>query len=364
MAAAETSGQHNLAIADGIHRRSVVIDGLVVSKWGRDVFEALHAAGVTAANCTCCVWENFAETMANIGTFYSWLDEHADIIRLVRTAADIEASKKEKRVGIILGFQNTSSIEDKLGRLRLYKELGVGIIQMTYNTQNLAGAGCYEPRDSGLSGFGHALLAEMNRIGIVVDLSHVGAQTSREIIMASSKPVVYSHIAPAALKQHPRNKSDEEIRFLTSQGGFVGVTPFPWFLANGNDSTLEDYLDAIDYVVAIAGENNVGIGTDFMEGHGPEFVEWIMRDKGYGRPLVDISDILQPTFPKGIATIREFPHVTEAMVSRGWPAARIEKIIGKLASSSPRGVGRLKFCVAGSSAAAICGTTASSGEAV
>src|SRR6266478_9036132 len=129
----------------GIHDSLTVIDGLVISKWSRAVFADIRKGGLTAANCTCSIWE----------------------------------------------------------------ELGVGVVQITYNTQNLAGSGCYERRDTGLSGFGHEVVAEMNRVGILCDLSHVGTVTSREVIVASKRPTAYTHILPAALKAHPRNKSDE-----------------------------------------------------------------------------------------------------------------------------------------------------------
>src|SRR5215471_1047684 len=175
------------------------------------------------------------------------------------------SAKAEGRTGIILGFQNTSALEDQIGYISLFKDLGVGIMQITYNTQNLAGAGCYEPRDAGLSGFGREVVAEMNRVGVLCDLSHVGALTSRDVILASNRPVAYTHIMPAALKAHPRNKSDEEIRFIADHDGFVGVTMFPPFLARGNDATVNDYIAAIGYVIRIAGEDNVGIGTDFTQ---------------------------------------------------------------------------------------------------
>ena len=175
----------------------------------------------------------------------------------------------------MLGFQNVSAFEDQLGYIRLFKELGVGIVQMAYNTQNLIGSGCYEANDGGLSDFGHEAVAEMNRVGIMCDLSHVGPQTSEDVIRASAAPVCYSHIAPAGLKAHPRNKSDEQIRFIVEHGGFVGVTMFPPFLRRGTDSTVDDYVEAIDYVINIAGEDAVGYGTDFTQGHGAPFFDWI-----------------------------------------------------------------------------------------
>ena len=197
-------------------------------------------------------------------------------------------------------------------------------MQLCYNTQNLVGTGCYE-RDSGLSGYGHELVAEMNRVGVLVDLSHVGPLTSKETILASTKPVCYSHTLPAGLKQHPRNKSDEELKFIVEHGGFVGVTMFPPFLRRGIESTVHDYVEAFDYVINLVGEDSVGIGTDFTQGYDKGFFDWITMDKGRYRKLTEFGTILNP---EGIRTIGEFPNLTAAMESAGWPASRIEKIIG------------------------------------
>ena len=245
----------------------------------------------------------------------------------MRTTADIRRAKAEGRTGIILGFQNTSAFEDQVGCIALFKELGVGVVQITYNTQNLAGASCYERRDTGLSGFGYEVVAEMNRVGILCDLSHVGAATSRDVILASKRPVAYTHILPAALKAHPRNKSDEEIRFIVEHGGFVGVTMFPPFLANGNNSTVEDYVSAIDYVIRIAGEENVGIGTDFTQDQDDAFFEYICHDKGNGwRVTGPLGDVVNPA---GMRTIGEFSNLTAAMERAGWPETKIRKIMGE-----------------------------------
>jgi membrane dipeptidase len=309
-----------------LHDELVVIDGLIVSNWSRDVFEDMRRGGLTAANCTCSVWENFAETMRNIGAWKRWFVEDADLIMPVRRAADIDEAKRAGKTGIILGFQNTSAFEDQLSYVPLFKELGVGIAQITYNTQNLAGSGCYETRDRGLSDFGREVVAEMNRVGMLCDLSHVGPVTSREVILASTRPVAYTHILPAALKAHPRNKTDEEIRFIVERGGFVGVTMFPPFLASGNDATVDDYVGAIDYVIGIAGEDNVGIGTDFTQDHDRSFFEWITRDKGYARRLVEFNDVVNPL---GIRRIGEFPNLTAAMQRAGWSDSKIAQIMGQ-----------------------------------
>ena len=309
-----------------LHDELIVIDGLIVSNWSRAVFEDMRRGGLTAANCTCCVWENFAGTMRNIGAWQRWFAENADLIVPVRRVADIEAAKGAGKTGIILGFQNTSAFEDQLSNVALFKELGVGIAQLTYNTQNLVGSGCYETRDGGLSDFGREGVAEMNRVGMLCDLSHVGPVTSRDVILASKRPAAYTHILPAALKAHPRNKTDEEIRFIVDRGGFVGVTMFPPFLAAGNNATIEDYVKAIDYVIGIAGEDNVGIGTDFTQDHDRSFFEWITHDKGYARRLIEFPEMVNPL---GIRRIGEFPNLTAAMQRAGWSEAKLAKIMGR-----------------------------------
>lgn len=308
-----------------LHDRSIVIDGLIISDFGRPVFEDMRKGGLTAANCTCCVWENFTETMRNVMRWKAYFREHADLITQIYTTADIRAAKEAGKTGIILGWQNITGIEDQIGYLGLFKELGVGIIQMAYNTQNLVGTGCYESQDGGLSDFGHDVLAEMNRLGILADLSHVGPKTSADVILASKQRVAYSHCLPAGLKAHPRNKSDEQLRFIAERDGFVGVTMFPPFLRRGPESTVDDYVEAIEYVLNLCGEDKVGIGTDFTQGYGRPFFDWITHDKGYGRRLTDFGEVINP---EGLRTIGEWPNLTAAMERRGWPDARIERVIG------------------------------------
>jgi len=202
--------------------------------------------------------------------------------------------------------------------------MGVRVVQLCYNTQNLIGTGCYE-RDGGLSGFGREAIAEMNRVGIMVDLSHVGGNTSEEAILASTKPVCYSHCLPSGLKEHPRNKSDEQLRFIADRGGFIGVTMFPPFLKRGIEATVDDYVEAIDYVINLVGEDCVGIGTDFTQGYDKGFFDWITHDKGRHRRLTNFGKIINP---EGIRTIGEFPNLTAAMEKAGWTEARIRKVMG------------------------------------
>ncbi|MBP32392.1 dipeptidase [Methylobacterium sp.] len=312
--------------SNDLHQDLVVFDGLVISNWNRAVFEDMRTGGLTAANCTCSVWENFAETMRNIAHWNRHFADHSDILTKARSVADIRAAKLAGRTAIVLGFQNTSAFEDQLGYIELFKDMGVGIAQMTYNTQNLSGCGCYESIDRGLSDFGHDVVAEMNRVGMMCDLSHVGGRTARDVIDASKKPVCFSHCLPAALKTHPRNKSDEDLRYIVDRGGFVGVTMFSAFLPKGTDSTVDDYVAAMDYVIDLVGEDAIGFGTDFTQGYGKSFFDWLNHDKGHGRKLTDFGRV---TNPKGFESIGQYPNLTAAMEKAGWPLGRIRKVMGE-----------------------------------
>lgn len=311
--------------AHQIYKKSIVVDGLIISRWGEDIFREMHISGLTAANCTCSVWENFEETVRNIVKWHNWFREFPQYITKAESVADIRAAKDAGKTAIILGMQNTSAFEDQLGYIEILKKLGVGIAQMTYNTQNWVGSGCYESRDSGLSDFGREVVAEMNRVGMLCDLSHVGPKTSRDVIDASTRPVAYSHCLPSGLKVHRRNKSDDELRYIVDKGGFVGVTMFPPFLPKGINSNIDDYIAAIDYVINLVGENSVGIGTDFTQGYDNEFFDWITHDKGFGRPLTTFGEVVNP---EGIREIRDFPNLAAAMERAGWSSGKIENILG------------------------------------
>lgn len=314
--------------AASLHQSSIVIDGLVISNWSRDVFDQMHHGGLTAANCTCSIWEGFNETMGNIAQWKKDLAENADILTQVHSAADIRRAKAENKVGIVLGWQNTFAIEQNLDHLRLFRDLGVRVIQLTYNTQNLVGSGCWESRDSGLSDYGRDMIDLMNELGVLVDLSHVGDTTSSDAIKHSQKPVAYTHCFPNALLDHPRNKSDVMLKMLAEKGGFVGVVAYTPFMPKGDDSTVEDVLDGFEYMIDQVGEDQVGIGTDFTQGWDTAFFHYLRSDKGLGRPLSKPM-AKRPDNPIGLDGPAEYPNLTAAMVQRGWNESRIRKILGE-----------------------------------
>jgi membrane dipeptidase len=308
------------------HDGAIVIDGLNVSEWSPAVFSAMQRGGVTAANCTCCIWEGFHDTMRQVAQWKRWFGENADVITQVYDVEDIHRAKRERRVGIILGWQNTSGFDDHLPFVSLFAELGLRIVQLTYNTANSVGCGCYESRDGGLTDFGRELVDALNRAGILIDLSHVGTHTARDAIHASARPVAYTHTLPAAQRAHPRNKTDEELKLIANHDGFVGLTFFPPLLRRGPESTIDDYLDAAEHVMNLVGEAQVGIGTDFTENRPAEFFEYISHDKGAGRRLVDFGEI---AFAEGLRSVADLPNLTLAMQRRGWADERTRGFLGE-----------------------------------
>jgi membrane dipeptidase len=305
-----------------LHRDMVVIDGLIIAKWSRQVFEDMAAGGLTAANCTCAVREGFVDTMANVAAWKRWLTENDDILLQVHGVEDIRRAKREGRVGIILGWQNTFAIEGELDRLRLFRDLGVRFMQLTYNTQNLVGSGCWESVDRGFSDYGRDVVDEMNALGIAIDLSHVGENTAADAIAHSKKPVAFTHCVPKGLLDMPRNKSDDLLKATADKGGFVGFAPYGPFLPTGEASTIDDCVVGMEYTIDLVGEDAFGIGTDFTQGHGDAFFAWLRHDKGNGRNLVKRLSGMPPN-PAGLDGPKDYPNLTACMLKRGWSETRI-----------------------------------------
>lgn len=323
-------------MTSALHQDLTVFDGLVLTSGGREELELMRAGGLTAANFTCSVWEGFRPTMERIARWKMSLTENADLARLALTAADIEAAKREGRIAVVLGWQNTAAIEDQIPFLELFRDVGVRVVQLTYNTQNLVGSGCYESRDSGLSDFGREVVAELNRLRILIDLSHVGPQTSQDALTCSRQPVCYSHVAARALKDHPRNKTDAELRRMADAGGFIGATFFTSFLRRGEEATLDDFLEVIEHIIGVAGEESVGFGTDSRRRYESWSIYWKesdpadppywTHDKGYARQL---TRFIPRRAPIGYADYSSYPAITAAMEARGWPETRIRRVMGE-----------------------------------
>ncbi|KAF2171639.1 hypothetical protein M409DRAFT_63272 [Zasmidium cellare ATCC 36951] len=313
-----------------IYASAIHFDGLNICNWSREIFQSWHNGGITGVSCTCGLWEGLRGSLANFVQWKTWFEQHSDLIVQAQSVADIRGAKKDGKTAVLLSWQNPAGIEDQLTYLRVFQDLGVRKMQLTYNTQNYSGAGYTELHDSGLTGFGREVVDEMARLCIVVDLSHVGPKTSEDAINYSptDKPPCFSHILPGGLKDHPRNKSDHLIRLIGSKGGFVGLSQFGPHMKRGNDSTVDDYVDALDYVISLIGEDLVGIGSDASEGHGrpSEFMAWCNKDKGYARQLTPWGS---QKVVKPLGLLKDRAELACAMARKGWSEAKMRKVLGE-----------------------------------
>lgn len=330
-------------LAKELYDSEIVIDGLNVSNWeSPDVFKSLRAGKVTAINATVATWENFSETLDNISAWGPRFRRYGETVTQIRNIADIFEAKKNNKTGVILGFQNSSPIENRLERLELFQRLGVRIIQITYHEANLLGSGCYERYDYGLTYFGVDAVREMNRLGILIDLSHVGIQTTMDTIELSEKPVSVTH---ANLKSHldrARNKVDDAMKLLAEKGGVIGATCINSMLSAGQEATVQDYVDVIDDMVEKLGIDHVGIGTDYTQNQGEAFWRYISSQQGTSFPLKAISkqadgqsvypDMVnlakQRYYPIGLETPDKLPLLTELFLAKGYKKDEISKLLG------------------------------------
>ena len=312
-----------------IYTESVVFDGLNVSNWDSpEVYNSLRAGQVTGINATIAIWENYRETMDNLAAWIHRFDSHAETLAQAGSVADILQAKEQGKTGVVLGWQNASPIENDLNRLALFHRLGVRIIQITYNERNLVGNGCYERTDDGLSNFGQDVVREMNRLGMLIDLSHVGERTTLEAAELSEQPVACTHANARAFFDHPRNKTDDALRLITERGGVIGANAFPPFLRNGFESTLLDYVDAIDDLVERVGIDHVGIGTDYTQNQPRAFFDWIFSQQGTKRRDASNAYPENLLHPAGMETPDSLSNVASELLNRGYSAQDVSKVLG------------------------------------
>ncbi|RKX79141.1 MAG: peptidase M19, partial [Spirochaetes bacterium] len=304
--------------------KEIFIDGLNASFFlNPNVFRNLKKGNVTAVNGTIAAWHNFTETMEMIGSLMTILDASKDSIFLVERAVDIVDAKRTGRTGFIMGFQDTAPLEGKLYTLRLFQKLGIRVIQLTYNTTNLVGSG-FMTKDEGITSFGQEVIEEMNRLGILIDISHCGEKTSAMAVEISVKPLAVTHANPYSFCPHPRNKSDSVLKAVAKKGGVVGINAFPAMLKTSGQASLEDYLNAIDYTVNLIGIDHTALGPDFMEEMPNEIADIVLKDI----PAETREKMKKMPALKNFESISKAPEVTDGLFRRGYSEDEVRKIIG------------------------------------
>ncbi len=307
------------------------IDGLQYCNWNRATFEQMRAGGLNAAHVTIAYWENARETLSNIGHWNQLFERYGDLVMPVREAQDILVARQQDKVGIVFGFQNCSPIEDDISLVEVFYQLGVRIMQLTYNNQSLLGAGCYEDHDAGITRFGKVVIEEMNRVGMVVDMSHSAERSTLEAIELSTRPITISHANPAFFHPARRNKSDKVISALAESGGMLGLSLYPFHLKNGSDCSLEDFCTMVARTVDTMGVDRVGIGSDLCLGQDLAVLEWMRngrwsKDKDYGEGSAADADWPEP--PAWFGTSADFPNITRGLADTGFQQQDIDKIMG------------------------------------
>lgn len=310
---------------------AIVIDGLQYSNWDREIFEQMRAGGLDAVHATTAYWEQTRELLSNLGRWNRLFEDHADLIRPVETAADIRAARAEGRTAILFGLQNCSPIEDDIDMVALLKRLNVHIMQLSYNNQSLICAGCYEDRDPGISRFGRQVIAEMNRVGMVIDMSHSAEFSTLEAIRLSERPIVISHANPLFFRDARRNKSERVLTALADSGGLLGFSCYPFHLRNGADCTLEEFTEMIAHTVDLMGIEHVGIGTDLCQKQPLSVLEWMrngrwsrVKDYGEGSP----SNAAWPPPLSWLRSAADFPNIAAGLRERGFTADEVNRIMG------------------------------------
>ncbi|MEO5832594.1 MAG: membrane dipeptidase [Nakamurella sp.] len=309
------------------HDALLVVDGLQINNWDRKVLQELAAGGVTGVNATCAVWEGPNDTLRNIGNWLQLARENSDLVTLVTTTAEIVKAKADGRVAVLLGFQNTSSFGDDYQLVEVFHRLGVKIAQLTYNIQNLVGGACYEPADSGLTRFGGHIVDEMNRVGMLIDLSHVGNRTSRDTIDASRVPVAITHSNPTWFVDSPRNKPDDVINALAARGGVIGCCLYPNVIG-GEFTTQQEFCEMIARLVEQIGAEHVAIGSDCTRNWDAEFVGWL-RNGRWQPPAANPVEPVWPAWPSWFAGPEDFPHLTEGLTEVGLADTEVAGILGE-----------------------------------
>jgi membrane dipeptidase len=318
---------------DAVYQRSIVMDGSIAPKMDDAQIARMKASGVTAVNWTVCLpWHGLVGTLREIAAGIEVIESHADDLLLVRTAGDIRRAKREGKIAIIFGPQNARQCEEGLFCFRIMHGLGIRIIQLTYNERNIYGDGVAEPDGAGLSVAGRLAIEEMNRLGIVLDLSHCGDRTTLQGIEASSQPVIISHANARALHPSPRNKTDEHLRALAERGGVIGLSLWSPMLAFDHWPTLDDFVRHVDYVGNLIGLEHVAIGSDHNES--ADRAEWTWNSsKKEGRfPSVTarMGDwyVYDTRCAKDGSSITDFPRLAQAIGKLGLTDSELEGVLG------------------------------------
>jgi len=251
------------------------IDNLQYCKWSREVFQINRDAGLDAVHVTVVYHEDYDEFLERVNEWSNHFKENSDLIFLGNSYKDIEKAKIENKTAIFFGFQNCSPIEDDIALIEKVHNHGCRFMQLTYNNQSLLATGCYEKNDSGVTNFGREAIKEMNRVGIVIDMSHSAEKSTFDAIEISEKPIAITHANPIFWHNAKRNKSDDLLKTLAESNGMLGLSLYAHHLKDSTNCTLESFCEMAARTAEIMGVKNIGIGSDLCLNQPDNVVEWM-----------------------------------------------------------------------------------------
>ena len=310
----------------------MIVDNLQYANWSEKIFRQMREGGVDAVHVTISYHENFRETVLNFEQWNRWFEQYPDLIMKGLWAEDIDRARETGRTAIFFGFQNPSPIEDDIGLVEIVHSLGARFMQLTYNNQSLLATGCYEKEDTGITRMGRQVIKEMNRVGLVVDMSHSADRSTIEAAEISERPIAITHANPHAWHPALRNKRHEVLKAGTDAGGMLGFSLYPHHLKNKSDCTLQSFCEMIARAADSYGVHNLGIGSDLCQDQPDSVVEWMRvgrwsKEIDYGEGSASAPGF--PPMPSWFQDNRDFGNIVEGLAQTGLSQSEVNGIMGE-----------------------------------
>jgi microsomal dipeptidase-like Zn-dependent dipeptidase len=307
------------------------IDNLQYCNWSREIFEINREASLDAVHVTIVYHEDYDELLERVNEWNAHFKENSDLIFHGKNYKDIEKAKEQNKTAIFFGFQNCSPIEDDINLIEKVHQLGCKFMQLTYNNQSLLATGCYEKIDSGVTNFGKEVIKEMNKVGIVIDMSHSAEKSTFDAIEISEKPIAITHANPLFWHKAIRNKSDDLLKALAQCGGMIGLSLYPHHLKDGTNCNLDNFCEMVAKTAEMIGVKNIGIGSDLCLKQPDTVVEWMRngtwtKTKNYGEGTKSKSGF--PKQPDWFKDARGFKNLEKGLKKTGFSQIEVEGILG------------------------------------
>ncbi len=307
------------------------IDNLQYANWSEKIFRQMREGRVDAVHVTIAYHENFRETVLNIEKFNRWFESYPDLIFHGEWGSDVRKARETGRTAIFYGFQNPSPIEDDIGLVEVLHKLGARFMQLTYNNQSLLATGCYEAEDTGITRMGKQVIKEMNRVGLVVDMSHSADRSTIEAAEISERPITITHANLHSWQPALRNKRNDVVRAVTENGGMMGFSMYPHHLKERSDCTLDSFCEMIARAAEQFGAAHFGIGSDLCQDQPDSVVEWMRtgrwsKEIDYGEGSASAPGF--PPQPEWFKDNRDFGNIGDGLRKIGFDDAEVAGLMG------------------------------------